>query len=84
MTGSARFVFRGVEYWVVARATSSFPVKVALTPAEVQIFGLLRAGSSYEQIAATRGTSRHTVAKQVAGLLCKLEITSQRELELLR
>lgn len=59
-------------------------MKAALTPAEAQIFALLRVGSSYENIAAARGTSRHTVAKQVASLLRKLEITSQRELELLR
>jgi len=83
-TGSARFVFRGVEYCIVSRDTSPPQAKAALTPAEAQIFALLRAGSSYEEIAAKRGRSRHTVAKQITSLLRKLEVTSQRELELLR
>ncbi|HYQ42061.1 MAG TPA: helix-turn-helix transcriptional regulator [Polyangiaceae bacterium] len=81
---SARFVFRGVEYWLVGRDTSSSQAKAALTPAEAQIFQLLRAGASYEEIADKRGCSRHTVAKQITSLLRKLETTSRRELELLR
>jgi DNA-binding CsgD family transcriptional regulator len=57
---------------------------IELTPAEEHVLALLRAGSTYEQIAASRGRSRHTVAKQVASIFRKLNVVSQRDLELLR
>lgn len=80
--GPTRFVFRGVEYWVVTSDLSSLPP--GLTPAEEQVLSLLRAGLTYEQIASRRGRSRHTVAKQVTSVLCKLKVGSRRELKLLR
>lgn len=80
-----RFTFRGDEYWVVASEPSPVPdAATGLTPAEEHVLALLRAGSTYEQIATTRGRSRHTIAKQVTSVLRKLNVAAQRELELRR
>jgi DNA-binding CsgD family transcriptional regulator len=84
LPGSSRFVFRGDEYWVVAREPSVSDAATQLTPAERHVLALLRAGLTYEQIAASRGRSRHTVAKQITSVLRKLDVSSQRELELPR
>jgi DNA-binding CsgD family transcriptional regulator len=81
---SSRFVFRGDEYWVVSHEHSAPDASTQLTPAEQHVLDLLRAGLTYEQIAASRGRSRHTVAKQITSVLRKLDISSQRELELVR
>jgi DNA-binding CsgD family transcriptional regulator len=81
---SARFRFCGVEYWVVGRDLTPPENATQLTPAEARVLLLLRAGSTYEEIAAKRGCSRHTVAKHIASVLRKLNAASQRELELLR
>jgi DNA-binding CsgD family transcriptional regulator len=75
-----KFIFRGDEYWVVARQPSLPAAVTELTPAEEDVLALLRAGATYEQIAAKRGSSRHTVAKQVTNILRKLKVASQREL----
>ena len=51
-----------------------------LTAAECEIATALLSGRRYAEIAAERGTSRHTVAKQVSLLLRKLGVASRFEL----
>lgn len=81
---SVSFVFRGVQYWVVSRALEAVEIPSQLTRAEAEVFALLQAGLSCEQIAVRRSRSRHTVAKQVASILRKLNVTSQRALKSIR
>jgi len=54
----------------------------SLTTAEREIALLLRAALSNAEIARARGTSRHTVANQVASLLRKLGVSSRLEIAL--
>jgi DNA-binding NarL/FixJ family response regulator len=73
-----RFAFRGDDFWVVACEPSLLDAAPELTPAEAHVLTLLHAGLTYEQIAASRGSSRHTVAKQVTSVLRKLQVASRR------
>jgi len=78
------FVFRGDEYCLLIDEPPSTPAAASeLTAAEGQVLAQLCAGSTYEQIATTRGRSRHTIAKQVSSILRKLKVASLRDLELL-
>jgi DNA-binding CsgD family transcriptional regulator len=51
-----------------------------LTPAESEVVAYLLKGCSNAQIASFRGSSRHTVANQVASAFRKLGIRSRLEL----
>lgn len=50
----------------------------ALTPAELEVFELMRRGMSNGEIAEARGRSPHTVANQIASILLKLRAPSRR------
>jgi DNA-binding CsgD family transcriptional regulator len=52
-----------------------------LTPAEIEVVRAIAAGSSQARVARQRGTSRQTVANQVASAFRKLGIGSRRELQ---
>jgi DNA-binding NarL/FixJ family response regulator len=61
----------------------SFPIPdapEALTEAQRHVAELLAAGKTNREIAEARGTSTHTVAKQVASLLRKFSVSSRYEL----
>src|SRR5580658_934512 len=65
-------------------AVLTFPVATCTLPesateAEQAIARALLAGESNAEIAAARGTSTHTVAKQVSSLLRKLGVHSRAE-----
>jgi DNA-binding NarL/FixJ family response regulator len=49
----------------------------ALTPAELHVARLVNAGHSNEAVARLRGTSTHTVARQVSRVLKKLRVGSR-------
>jgi len=49
----------------------------ALTPAELDVARLAHRGLSNEAIAHARGTSRHTVARQMTRVLRKLGVESR-------
>jgi DNA-binding CsgD family transcriptional regulator len=51
-----------------------------LSPAESEVVKLVLEGRSNDEIAATRGTTRRTVANQVSSLLGKLGVRSRLEL----
>jgi DNA-binding CsgD family transcriptional regulator len=72
--------FRGSEYLVVSRELRPQAALTRLTRSEAEVLQELLSGQSYTQIAASRGRSRGTVANQVASILRKLGIGSQREL----
>jgi DNA-binding NarL/FixJ family response regulator len=57
--------------------TFSLERLAALTCAELQVARLAHTGLSNRGIASVRGTSTHTVARQMAGVLKKLEIGSR-------
>jgi DNA-binding CsgD family transcriptional regulator len=53
---------------------------VALTPSEVKILALVRAGMRNREIARLRNTSLRTVANQIASLLRKTGADGRRAL----
>lgn len=75
----ARFVIDGVEYWISSHP-SALGVAVELTPVEREVAELLLGGASYREIAARRGRSVRTIAKQVASVFKKLGVSSRSEL----
>lgn len=68
------------ESVVVLSHPVEVPAQAGLSDAEREVRRLLVQGASYAQIAALRGTSVHTVRKQVHAMYAKLGVSSRREL----
>ena len=76
----AEVVIDGVAYHVLSHPLDTVPPLVDLTRAEREIAARLVAGWSQAEIAAERGTSPRTVAKQVELLDRKVGVRSRAEL----
>ncbi|MBS2017627.1 MAG: helix-turn-helix transcriptional regulator [Deltaproteobacteria bacterium] len=63
-----------------ARAAIGLPATRALSPAEKVVLDGLFEGKSNEEIARARGTSKRTVANQIASIFAKHAVSSRREL----
>ena len=65
---------------VLAYSLPSLPSFPQLTKAEAELARQLLLGASNREIAKSRGTSRFTVANQIASIFRKLEVHSRAEL----
>lgn len=75
--GVFRFGDHEYGYVTITPFAASIP---ALTPAELAVLNLIRAGHSNQEIAAVRQVSVYTVGNQIAALLKKLGATNRCEL----
>lgn len=75
------FRFAGRRFVLIADAPLA-RAPSGLTDAERDVVRLLSAGLSNVEIARERGTSEHTVAKQVSSVLRKLGVGSRLEVAL--
>jgi DNA-binding CsgD family transcriptional regulator len=80
MVDGASFRLGDEEFAYLVLETSS-PAKLGeLTPAELEVVTLVCEGRSNKEIAASRGTSVHTVGNQLAAVFAKLGVASRFEL----
>jgi DNA-binding CsgD family transcriptional regulator len=69
--------------WIVSVANPAEGLRDRLSPAEYQIAQLAVDGKSYAKIASARGTSRRTIANQLASMFRKLGVSGRAELRAL-
>ncbi|HET7540969.1 MAG TPA: helix-turn-helix transcriptional regulator [Polyangiaceae bacterium] len=81
VTGALSFVTRGqVAFRVVSIPRPETKLSFALPPAELEIVRCLVEGHSHDDMARQRGTSKRTVANQIASLFRRLRVTGRMEL----
>jgi DNA-binding CsgD family transcriptional regulator len=68
------------DYLIVTYPLPRWPLPPCLTSSEQSVVLDLIGGASQQTIALRRGTSRRTVANQVASIYCKLKVHSRVEL----
>jgi DNA-binding CsgD family transcriptional regulator len=75
----SRFELDGDRYTVLSYPSPQVNLP-GLSAAESQVAGLLLEGRTHDEIAKSRGTSRRTVANQIASIYKKLGVSSRAEL----
>jgi DNA-binding NarL/FixJ family response regulator len=77
---ASRFVVRGEEFLVLSYGLGRMRLPSSLTDAEREVAGAFVRGSSMNDIARERGTSKNTVANQLRAIYAKLGATSRLDL----
>ena len=78
----SRFAIDGESFAVISRPRRDEEVEALLTPAEREVYVLLRDGLSNAAIAELRRTSERTVANQARAIYAKLGVNGRRDLVL--
>jgi DNA-binding CsgD family transcriptional regulator len=70
----------GAAHLIVSTARLDAPLAALVTPAEFKVAQLLVDGSTHQEIADSRGSSRRTIANHISAIFRKLGVSGRAEL----